>query len=605
MRLIKARVLGFQSFDDSGEIEFADGINLIVGQNNSGKSALLRALLPVLVDDRHRTPEKWATHQLSTPSVEVVIELSGQELRESVLRFGAQHIPVPVPNNDPNVFIAELWARNTIRLALMRQANSNFYPQTYPSYDVFLSAPDASKYCTVAQPNGGDVQCSGIMLSAADSLPGLVADMWQQDMFFFTSERFALGESGHGHAIRLQPNAQNLPAVLHTLNGTRGSVFRRLVSHLREIFTTVGNLSISPTPTGNIEIRVWPTEEMDRVELSFPLNSGGTGVSQVIALLTAIMTVDNAVLIIDEINSFLHPAAVKSLLRILQTEYGHHQYIISTHAPEVIGFSNPRTIHLVKREGYESNVRRLDLGEISAFREVADHLGVAMADVFAADRIIWVEGPTEELCFPFLYQQVARHAVPRGTLFTSVMATGDFLTKKRDKKLIYEIYRRLSQVAVPLVVSVAFSFDSENLSEIEKSSMVNDSQGAMHFLPRRHIECYLIDPSSIAKFIADRDLESKSTVTEAMARRKLIDLGGTSRFKVSGWNNDLTNTTWSARVDAANLIAETCTQLSENRVTFNKKDDTLTLLQLVQDKNPEQIEELSHYVNGLVQAVLT
>lgn len=39
MRLLKARILGFQSFGDSGDIEFLDGINLIVGQNNAGKSA--------------------------------------------------------------------------------------------------------------------------------------------------------------------------------------------------------------------------------------------------------------------------------------------------------------------------------------------------------------------------------------------------------------------------------------------------------------------------------------------------------------------------------------------------------------------------------------
>ena len=135
-------------------------------------------------------------------------------------------------------------------------------------------------------------------------------------------------------------------------------------------------------------MRVWPTEARERVELSFPLISSGTGVSQVIALLTAILTVDKAVIIIDEINSFLHPAAVKAMLRILQTQFMQHQYIISTHAPEVIGFSNPKTIHLVKRTGYESSIERLDLAKVGNFREVAEHLGVSMADVFAAERII-------------------------------------------------------------------------------------------------------------------------------------------------------------------------------------------------------------------------
>ncbi len=126
--------------------------------------------------------------------------------------------------------------------------------------------------------------------------------------------------------------------MLHTLHNERGDVFRQLVHHLREVLPTVGNLSVRTKPAiGHfLEVRVWPTDTMERVDLSFPLNSSGKGVAQVIALLTAIMSVDKAVVIIDEINSFLHPAAVKALLRILQTQYQQHQYIISTHAPPLL-----------------------------------------------------------------------------------------------------------------------------------------------------------------------------------------------------------------------------------------------------------------------------
>ena len=137
------------------------------------------------------------------------------------------------------------------------------------------------------------------------------------DMFYFMAERLTIGEAGTGHAVRLAPNAANLPNVLHTLSNERGDVFKKLLAHMREIFPTVGSLSVRSRPdNNNFEIRVWPTEAMERVELSFPLNSSGTGVAQTIAILTAIMTIENAVIIIDEINSFLHPAAVKALLRI-------------------------------------------------------------------------------------------------------------------------------------------------------------------------------------------------------------------------------------------------------------------------------------------------
>lgn len=601
MKLARLRVQGFQSFEDTGEIEFADGINLIVGQNNSGKSALLRALQPVLTDDRHRTPEKWATHELATPTVDMVITLRGDEIHDGVLRFGQQTILIPELAYVADVYLDALWQKHSIQIAVTHGPGSFFNPARHPCHNGFDYRPDRQTMTLVAIPNGGKV-FGAIAHKSQDSLANLVSSLWTEDMFWFAPERFAMGECGNGYATRLSPDASNLPLVLQAMAGRQGDVFQKLLVHLRDIFSTVGSLSIAPTPSGQVEVRVWPTERMDRVELSFPLNQSGTGVAQVTAILTAVMTVDEAIVIIDEINSFLHPAAAKALLRILQTDYAHHQYIISTHAPEVVSFSNARTVHLVKRDGYESSVVRLDLADVDAFREVADQLGVSMADVFAADRVIWVEGPTEELCFPLLYSEATGEGLPRGLVFTSVVATGDFLKKQRHKELVYEIYQRLSKVAGPLNVSVAFSFDSENLAETEKKQMVRDSRGAMHFLPRRMIECYLVNPKAIAEFVMQRDHE-QSFLDVDLVTAKLIELAGSEKFKIGEWTGDLSEPGWLAKVDAAKLISDCCGQISEYRVTFKKKDDTLALLQRVLSTDRAQLAELLKYVDKLVESL--
>jgi hypothetical protein len=375
------------------------------------------------------------------------------------------------------------------------------------------------------------------------------------------------------------------------------------MGHLREIFPTVGNLSVRTRPeNGSFEIRIWPTEAMERVELSFPLNSSGTGVAQVIAILTAIMTVENAVIIIDEINSFLHPAAVKTLLRILQTEYTQHQYIISTHAPEVIGFSNPSTIHLVKRDGYSSSIKRLKLDDVNDLREIADQLGVSMADVFAADRVIWVEGPTEEICFPYLYQAYGGQPLPRGTLITSVAATGDF-NRKRDRKIVYEIYRQLSSATSALLVETVFSFDTEELSNPEKSLMKNEAKGQLLFLPRRHLECYLVDPEAIANLIVAKDPVSIDIVTPETVAEKLTELASEDSFQIPEWKGDLSDDNWLAKVDAAKLIARVTAEISEQRATFNKNKDSLALLKDMLTCRRDSLEPLYDYVTSLVTAV--
>lgn len=603
MRLMSARVEGFQSFDDSGEIKFNEGINLLIGQNNAGKSAFLRALLPTLPDDRHRTPARWQDYKLPRPKISLAIVASGAELFDWILRSGSKHyVPVP-PGHNPQVFADQFFAHPAATFAVERSPATPFV-SLYPSHGLFRhdESENSSIMSFMVQSQNGELSLPQIAHNRNDTLPDLLWQAWNRDMFYFAAERMTIGEAPTGHATRLLQNAANLPNVLHNLSSERGDLFRLLVEHMREIFPTVGNISIRTMPgNNNLEVRIWPTEAMEHVELSFPLNSSGTGVSQITALLAAIMTLDKAIFLIDEINSFLHPAAVKNLLRIMQSRYSQHQYIISTHAPEVIGFSNPTTLHLVKRSGYESSIRALDLADVGRFREVAEHLGVTMADVFASDRIVWVEGPTEELCFPYIYQMF-HGPLPRGVTITSVAATGDFNTRKRDPAIVYEVYRRLSSAAANLVVSVVFSFDTEKLTDAEKADMQRASGGLLRFLPRRHLECYLIDPTAIADLIARKDTAGEHVTTD-IVEAAIAAAAGSRQLHIPEWNGDITDETWLANVDAAKLLITVCQNISEARATFSKTDDALFLLRRIFETRPEMLAPLATYVEGLIETV--
>lgn len=602
MRLKSMQLIGFQSFSDTGKISFGNGMNLVIGQNNVGKSALLRALQRPLRDDRHRSATRWQQHTLAQPRLLTEVEITGEEFADEGLRRGT--FAYPLLDNEP--------AQAEQFLAILKKTPVHYFPlvtepqqtlvQRDPSHGLWgVGRTRSNIWTAVITASDGELRLSSIEISHTDTIPTMIDAIWQRSMFYFSAERLTVGQHAHARAERLTPNASNLPAVLHTLNGSRGSLFRRLVGHLREVFpSTVGNLSVQPlesTPAN--EIRVWPTEAQDHAELSFSLNDSGTGVAQVIAILTAVMTVDNAVIVIDEINSFMHPAAIKILLRILQTEYAQHQYIISTHAPEVISFSNPDTVHLVSRDGYESTIGMINLDDIAQLRDVADHLGVSMSDVFAADRVIWVEGPTEEICFPFIYKELVG-PLPRGTLITSVVATGDLGGKQRTRDLVIDIYKRLSSAAQPLVSRVVFSFDAETWTDEQRHKMRQESGEALYFLPRRLFECYLIDAAAIADFINARD---ESQVTADAVAYSLKELAAELPLKVAGWNGDLTNEVWLKNVDAANLIDQCMGIVSEQRVRFNKKRDALELLKSVMQMDKSKLLPLAEYLKGLVEAV--
>ncbi|MBK7873769.1 MAG: ATP-binding protein [Saprospiraceae bacterium] len=104
-------------------------------------------------------------------------------------------------------------------------------------------------------------------------------------------------------------------------------MYLKLFSNIKDVSTK--NIASIP------EIRVW-LPQSERPDLTISLDECGTGIGQVMAMLYVIIQSDEPkVIIIDEPNSFLHPSASRKLMEIIK-QYDHHQYIISTHSPELI-----------------------------------------------------------------------------------------------------------------------------------------------------------------------------------------------------------------------------------------------------------------------------
>ena len=102
------------------------------------------------------------------------------------------------------------------------------------------------------------------------------------------------------------------------------------------------------------------------------------------------------VIIIDEPQSFLHPGAVRKLLEIFQLpQYSHHQYILTTHSPEVIGSVQEKTVLLVERDDMRSEIKQIDSNCVNDLRLILSSVGARLSDVFGMENIIWVEGETE------------------------------------------------------------------------------------------------------------------------------------------------------------------------------------------------------------------
>lgn len=236
-----------------------------------------------------------------------------------------------------------------------------------------------------------------------------------------------------------------------------------------------------------------------RRDLAIALDDSGTGIGQVLAILYIVLTSRSPqVILIDEPQSFLHPGAARKLIELLKGQT-QHQYIVSTHSPTIITAAQPKTIILITHDGTESHLEHLDGNDAEQLRKYLDEIGASLADVFGSDGILWVEGPTEEKCYPLIVEQILKKPL-MGKMIKAAIATGDFEGKHAER--FFEIYGRLSGAQSLIPPAVAFLFDDEGRTEQEKKELQNRSNGLVRFTKRRMYENYLLDPRAIAAVLS-------------------------------------------------------------------------------------------------------
>lgn len=374
-------------------------------------------------------------------------------------------------------------------------------------------------------------------------------------------------------------------------------MYNRLVYNMREIFPSVGNVTISPVAgSANIEIIVWPYVGCDNVAEATPLDKCGTGISQALAILFIASQEDEKVIVIDELNSFLHPMAVKRLIRILKTHYAHHQYIISTHYTDVIAWSDPDKVIITQNTDGACTAKNISIADVRDFELLARDLGLSMADVFGSDRIIWVEGETEEECLPLL-MELLELEIPKGVNFSRILGTGNLSLRNRNVRLAFDLYSRVSQMASRLTRPCLFTMDRETMSDDDLEKLKHQAGNNLFVLNRRCYENYLISPRGIVELLTGLGEEA---VTENAVREWLLAHGGDVAYDATRqWTNDLTAREWLIRVDGARLLAAAFNALTDARHEYRKTTHSAQLTRIIHDHNEGHLNELYAFVQDI------
>jgi energy-coupling factor transporter ATP-binding protein EcfA2 len=317
-------------------------------------------------------------------------------------------------------------------------------------------------------------------------------------------------------------------------------------------------------------------------------------VGQVLAILYATaFSAEPQIIAVDEPQSFLHPGAVRALLEILR-EHSHHQFLITTHSPVALTAARADTILLVRMDDGVSNVLQLRSGEANDLRLLLADLGVRLEDVFGFDSILWVEGPTEELCFPLIIKRLVNRPLAR-TGILALVAVGDL--EGRHRELAFDIYNRLSKGSVLLPPAVSFIFDRERRTDERVREIIRGGSGKVSLLPRRMFENYLIDPDAIAAVASD--IEGFGTLTSTSVEQWLRDRQwDAALFSPGKPPDDHSPESWFENVSGAKVLERVFIELSEARVSYDKTKHGEALTRWLLDHKPTLLESLAEFIAG-------
>ena len=113
-------------------------------------------------------------------------------------------------------------------------------------------------------------------------------------------------------------------------------------------------------------------------------------------------------ILLEEPNSFLHPRALRELLAILAEIGGKHQFFITTHSSDVLRTIKASTVTLLEYDGQRTTIKQTTGDKLHELQAGLVDLGISLTDLHGCDKVLWVEGETEEAIFPMLL----RHFFP-------------------------------------------------------------------------------------------------------------------------------------------------------------------------------------------------
>jgi predicted ATPase len=319
-RLTKIEIAGFKSIR-AADLDLGP-LNVLIGANGSGKSNLVSFF--------------WLFSHIKSGT-----------MQDFVTREGGAHSLLYRGPKRTSEIIAYLWFREH-KMALR---------QPYAPPDIL--APDG-------WPPMVDKTAAEHSRAFRDDLP-----FCRVFQFHDTSKESGFRQAGYIDDSRyLRRDGGNLAAFLYRLQQTNEPCYRRIVSTIQQVTPFFHDFELAPDPLSPRNILLnWRERGSDYLLGPHQLSDGSL---RAMALMTLLLQPEDElpdVILIDEPELGLNPAALQVLASVLRSVSVHSQIIVATQSVPLVNHSEPEDIVVVERGEEGTTFHRVDSARLHEWLE--------------------------------------------------------------------------------------------------------------------------------------------------------------------------------------------------------------------------------------------
>lgn len=229
----------------------------------------------------------------------------------------------------------------------------------------------------------------------------------------------------------------------------------------------------------------------------FLIGANGAGIREALRIVLDLELKSPKIVLIEEPEVHLHPGLSRVLAGYLREKSENIQMFVTTHSTDFVDSASFQNVFLVSRGPGNRTVCQTVEGDEEGALRIPAELGLRLSTVFMFDRLVFVEGPSDESALREFAKKLHIDLAKANVGFVYMGGARNFAYFAAESTLELLSRRR---------VQMWFVTDKDENTDVEITRMVERLGGraTLKVLSKREIENYLINGRAIVALIEEK-----------------------------------------------------------------------------------------------------